>query len=96
MLEVRPDRFKAGIGYVLARAYWGQGLMPEAVSAVVSLILADASMYRVEAFCDIENTASARTLEKAGMLREGVMRRFIIHPSLSGEPRDCYLYALTK
>jgi RimJ/RimL family protein N-acetyltransferase len=35
-------------------------------------------------------------LEKVGMLREGVMRRYSIHPALSDEPRDCYLYAVTK
>lgn len=96
MLEVRPDRFKAGIGYVLARPYWGQSFMPEAVSEIVRMILSDPSMYRVEAFCDVENAASARTLEKSGMLREGVMRRYIIHPTLSNEPRDCYLYAVTR
>lgn len=96
MLEVRPDRSKAAVGYVLAPAWWGQGFMPEAVKEIVRLILADPSMYRVEAFCDVENAASARTLEKAGMRREGVMQRYIIHPALSSEPRDCYLYAATK
>jgi ribosomal-protein-alanine N-acetyltransferase len=96
MLEIRPDSFKAGIGYVLARAYWGQGFMSEAVSEIVRVILSDPSMYRVEAFCDVENAASARTLEKAGMRREGMMRRYIIHPTLSNEPRDCYLYAVTR
>ena len=96
MLEIRPDSFKASMGYVLARAYWGQGFMPEAVREIVRLLLSDPSMYRVEAFCDVENAASARTLEKAGMRREGIMRRYIIHPALSNEPRDCYLYAVTR
>jgi RimJ/RimL family protein N-acetyltransferase len=96
MLEVRPDRFKAGMGYVLARAHWGQGFMPEAAGEIVRMILSDPSMFRVESFCDIENAASARVLEKVGMLREGVMRRYIIHPTLSHEPRDCYLYAIVK
>jgi RimJ/RimL family protein N-acetyltransferase len=96
MLEMRPERFKASVGYVLARPYWGKGFMTEAVSQIVKMILSDPSMYRVEAFCDVENAASARVLEKVGMLREGVMRRYIIHPTLSDEPRDCYLYAVTK
>lgn len=96
MLEIRPDHFKAGMGYVLARAHWGRGLMPEAAGEIVRMILSDPSMYRAEAFCDVENAASARVLEKVGMLREGVMRRYIIHPALSHEPRDCYLYAIAK
>ena len=96
MLEIRPDSFKASIGYVLARTCWGQGFMSEAVSEIVRIVLSDPSMYRVEAFCDVENAASARTLEKAGMRREGIMRRYIIHPALSNEPRDCCLYAVTR
>jgi ribosomal-protein-alanine N-acetyltransferase len=96
MLELRPEPFKVDIGYVLARPYWGQGFVPEAASEIVRMILSDPSMYRVEAFCDVENAASARVLEKVGMLREGVMRRYIIHPTLSHEPRDCYLYAIAK
>ena len=48
------------------------------------------------ATCDVENLASARVVEKAGMTREGLLRRYIIHPNISGEQRDCYLYAIVK
>jgi hypothetical protein len=30
------------------------------------------------------------------MQREGLMRRAIVHPNLSDEPRDCWLYARVK
>jgi hypothetical protein len=30
------------------------------------------------------------------MLREGLLRRYIIHPAMYSEPRDCYLYATTR
>ena len=39
MLEARPSDFKVEIGYVLAPEYWGQGLMPEAVSSLADLML---------------------------------------------------------
>jgi len=42
------------------------------------------------------DTASARVLEKLGMSREGVLRRWIIHPNISAEPRDCYVYAKVR
>jgi ribosomal-protein-alanine N-acetyltransferase len=96
MIEFRPNGHRADFGFVLARPYWGNGLMPEAVSALISIALAQPSIYRVEATCDIENRASARVLEKAGLLREGLLRRNIIHPNISPEPRDSFLYAITK
>jgi RimJ/RimL family protein N-acetyltransferase len=96
MIEFRPNGHRADFGFVLARRYWGQGLMPEAVSALISIVLAQPSVYRVEATCDVDNKASARALEKAGLSREGLLRRNIIHPNISPEPRDSFLYAITK
>jgi RimJ/RimL family protein N-acetyltransferase len=83
-------------GCVLARIHWGNGFMPEAISAVVRVSLSTATIYRVQATCDIENRASARALEKAGLSYEGVLRKYIIHPNISLEPRDSLLYASTR
>jgi [ribosomal protein S5]-alanine N-acetyltransferase len=81
------------IGYVLARAHWGQALMPEAVTALADVLLATPSIFRVQATCDIDNQPSARTLEKSGFVREAVLQRFTVHPNISAEPRDCFMYA---
>jgi len=35
-------------------------------------------------------------MEKSGMTREGLMRRGVMHPNLSSEPRDCWVYAKVK
>jgi RimJ/RimL family protein N-acetyltransferase len=35
-------------------------------------------------------------LEKAGMTREGVLRRFGVHPNLGPTPRDCVVYAKVR
>lgn len=96
MIEVRPNRHRANFGYVLARSYWGNGFMPEAIAAIVKITLGPPTIYRIEATCDVENKASARALEKSGFFREGLLRRYIIHPNISPEPRDSLLYALTK
>jgi len=96
MVGVRVDGHKVELGYVLARKFWRQGYMTEAVRAVVSWAIKDADVYRVWAVCDIENVASARVMEKAGMQREGILRRWSMHPNRSDEPRDCYCYAKTK
>lgn len=39
---------------------------------------------------------SARVMEKAGLVREGILRRWLIHPNISGYPRDCYSYAVAR
>jgi RimJ/RimL family protein N-acetyltransferase len=84
------------LGYVLERASWGKGYMTEAVRFLVDWAVSQPSIYRVWATCDVTNLASAHVLEKVGMQREGVLRRWIMHPNLSEEPRDCYCYALVK
>lgn len=96
MVEIRIDGFMADIGYVLASDYWGRGYMPEAVKAVVDWGLAQDGIFRVWAICDVENSASARVMEKSGMQREGLLRRRALHPNLSDEPRDAYVYAIVR
>jgi RimJ/RimL family protein N-acetyltransferase len=96
MIDLRPDQHGANIGYVLAKEHWRQGIMTEAARCVVDFALAQPALFRVQAFCDVSNIASARTLEKIGMRREATLSRYIIHPAVSKEPRDCYLYAITR
>jgi ribosomal-protein-alanine N-acetyltransferase len=86
----------AEVGYVLARACWGRGLMTEAVGYVTAWALAQPPLFRVWAFCDAENLASARVLEKAGLIREGLLRRWQVCPTIGPEPRDCLVYAKVR
>lgn len=96
MMGLRPHGFKAEVGYVLARRWWGRGFAAEALRPVVGWALAQPEVYRVWAVCDVENAASARVLEKVGMRREGLLRRNIMHPNVSEEPRDSYCYAVVR
>ena len=96
LFEIRLEGFKAEVGYGIGKAYWGKGYTTEAARASIDWGLAQPSIYRVWAVCDVDNIGSRRVMEKAGMLREGILRRGIIHPNISAEPRDCYLYAVVK
>jgi len=80
-------------GYVLARRWWRQGLMTEVLTGVTVCALRQPSVFRIGAVCDVENIGSARVLEKSGFVREGLLRRWLVHPNISDEPRDCYSYA---
>jgi RimJ/RimL family protein N-acetyltransferase len=83
-------------GYVLARRWWRQGLMTEVLTEIAAWALRQPSMFRIGAVCDVENIGSARVLEKAGFVREGVLHRWLVHPNISDGPRDCYSYARVR
>ncbi len=67
---------RAEVGYKLARPYWRQGLMSEALSAVVGYGFGRMALNRVEALVDPRNTASWAMLEKLGFRREGILRDY--------------------
>jgi len=92
----RPEPHRLDCGYVLARAFWGRGLMTEALAEVTGWAMRQDAIWRIGAVCDEENRASSRVMEKAGLEREGVLRRWIIHPNVGFEPRDCFSYAMVR
>jgi len=97
MVAVRPEEeYKAEIGYVLARPFWGQGLMTEAARCASDWLRSQPGIYRIWATCDVDNLASARVLEKIGMQREGVLRRWMVRPNVSAEPRDSFIYSWVR
>ena len=94
--EEERQYYKVGFGYHLARSVWGQGYATEAARALVDWAFSQPQVFRIWTLCDVENGASARVLEKLGLVREGVLKRWSIRPNLSPEPRDSYCYALTR
>jgi len=93
MIGCRVREHAADIGYVLSRNHWNRGYITEAAKAIVDWASSLEFIYRVWAVCDVENKASARVLEKVGMQRERILRRYIVHPNVSPEPRDCFVYS---
>ena len=96
MIEARVDTYMVNISYLLGRAYWNRGLTTEAVRGVCAWADAQPDVFRLWAVCAVDNPASARVLEKAGMAREGLLRRWAVFPNIDGTPRDCYSYARIK
>jgi [ribosomal protein S5]-alanine N-acetyltransferase len=95
VFDARFDQHRMEVGYVLGRAYWGRGLMTEALSAAVAWARTTPHLHRLWAVCDVDNPASARVMEKSGLVFEGVLRRWAMHPNISDVPRDCACYAAT-
>jgi ribosomal-protein-alanine N-acetyltransferase len=75
MLGSDIARRTAEIGYWVGRQYWGRGVMVEAVRATTQFAFAELALTRVFALPFASSARSARVLEKAGYVREGIMRR---------------------
>ncbi len=96
MIDLHVKSHIVGLGYVIARSHQHKGYATEATRAIINWAFQQPKIYRVNASTDFENIASQRVLEKAGMLREGLLRKYIVHPNISDIPRDSYIYAITK
>lgn len=85
------DRCRAEVGYALAVEYWGQGITQDAVKKAIPLILEEfPEIVRLQALTDAQNKASHRVLEKAGFVKEGMLRRYIY---FKGEIKDVVLHS---
>ena len=88
-----PQRREAILSYMWRRDVWGRGYATEAAEALVAFGFEKLGMHRICAFCDVDNGASVRVLEKAGFQREGLLRKHIL---IRGRWRDQYLYAILE
>lgn len=79
------------LGYQIARAHEGQGLMTEALRATNAFMFDVLRLHRIMANYRPENARSARVLERLGFAREGVARDFLF---IDGAWRDHVLTAL--
>ena len=86
------ERVAAEIGYWLGRAFWNRGLMTAAVRAMTDYGFEQFALTRIYAVPFAANVASQRVLEKAGYVREGVLRRSAIK---DGVVTDQVLFAIT-
>ena len=96
MIDLHIRGCTVGFGYVIARSHQHKGYATEATLAMIHWAFQQPTIYRVNASTDVDNIASQRVLEKAGMVREGLLRKYIVHPNIGDIPRDSYIYAITK
>jgi [ribosomal protein S5]-alanine N-acetyltransferase len=86
------ERVSAEIGYWLGRAFWNRGVMTDAVRAMTRYGFEQFALTRVYAMPFAANAPSQRVLEKAGYVREGILRRSAIKDGLV---TDQMLFAIT-
>jgi len=86
----RSELGDASFGFCINRDFWGCGFATEAARALLDWAADNFELRRVYATCRPDNRASARVLEKLGMVLEGRLRENIC---VNGQWRDSLVYA---
>lgn len=83
----------AELGYWLAEAFWGKGIMSAAVARICRHAFDTYDIVRIFAEPFAGNTASRKVLENAGFLLEGVLKKSVFK---NGQILDSCIYAVIK
>jgi [ribosomal protein S5]-alanine N-acetyltransferase len=89
----KPNYRSAEIWFKLLPEFWGKGYATEAVKEIIHFGFQDLKLHRIEAGCAVDNIASIKVLEKAGMQQEGRTRKKL--PLQSGWS-DHFEYAILE
>ena len=84
---------RATAGYAVAPGERGRGFAAAALVAVTTFGWTIPQLHRIELHVEPWNTASVRTAERAGYLREGMLRS---HTEIAGQRRDMLLFAAVR
>ncbi len=72
--RILKEHLRAEIGYELSKTHWGQGVMKEALNAMISFGFKKMNLHSIEANLDPENAGSVKLLEKLNFVREGYFK----------------------
>ncbi len=89
----KPNYRIAEVWFKIHAAYWNNGYTTEALQKLLHFGFSELKLHRIEAGCAAENTASAKVLEKAGMIKEGMKRKIL---PIRGVWKDNYFYAILE
>jgi [ribosomal protein S5]-alanine N-acetyltransferase len=89
LLDMSAQHARAELGYWTGVPFWGEGYCSEAVQRLITFAGAELHISRIVARCLAWNLASARVMEKAGLIREG---RLVKHTLKNGRYEDVLLY----
>ncbi len=84
---------RSEIGYWLAKEFWGQGIIGEAIQMMLKVGFKDLKLRRIHAYTFVYNQASIRVLEKLGFTNEGLHRKFY---KLKNRYLDCYVLSILR
>jgi len=93
-LEVRGHQVAMTI--MFRRDWKARGAGREFSKPFVQWIFTHPSIWRVWAYCHVDNIPVRRVLERMGAQCEGRLRRFEMFPNVSTEPQDCFVFSIVR
>jgi ribosomal-protein-alanine N-acetyltransferase len=90
---IQPERYQAEMGYDLSPAFWGKGIMAEALTATIQYGFDHMSLHRIEVLISHHNKRSQTLVRRLGFKREGVLRD---HYFIEGRFSDDVIFSLLK
>jgi RimJ/RimL family protein N-acetyltransferase len=84
---------RANLGYWVRSSATRHGVATAAVRQIVRWGFRNTNLDRIEVVVSTRNTASLRTAEKAGAIREGVLRKRLM---LYGESHDAVVFSVVR
>jgi ribosomal-protein-alanine N-acetyltransferase len=72
--RIKPEHFRAEIGYMLLPEYHGKGIIVEAIKETVKYGFEIMKLHSIEAIIDPENLASEKVLQKSGFVKEAHLK----------------------
>lgn len=77
LFNISWEHSRTEMGCWLGKDYWGRGYVTEATIGMVRFGFEELGIEGIHAHCLVENEASARVLEKAGLSLEGTIRHAV-------------------
>jgi [ribosomal protein S5]-alanine N-acetyltransferase len=91
--RMKPENYRAEVGYILSAEFHGQGVITEALQRVIQFGFEEMGLNSIEAVIDPENFGSEKVLLKNNFIKEG---HFKEHTFFEGKFLDSVFYSLLK
>lgn len=93
LYRIQQENYRSEIGYMLMPAFWGKGIITEAIPAVLTFGFQTLALHSVEAIIEPENVASEKVLYKNGFVKEA---HFIENEFFNGKFISTAVYSILK
>jgi RimJ/RimL family protein N-acetyltransferase len=91
--QINREHRMANVGYWVRTSAAGCGVAPEAVRQIAGFAFTRTELARLEILCAVGNVRSQRVAEKAGAVREGILRdRLFVH----GRSEDAVVFSIVR
>lgn len=92
--DIYPLHARADLGFWIGRRFRNKGYATQAALALTEYGFTKLGFERIQSLCSVENAASIRVLEKAGMNREARLNRYVRLNIDKTKLSDVYMYAV--